>query len=111
LLAAKVEERKQAALHPTKPPKQASSLVAQAQATLLAVDAPPPQALCTIIHIKYCQTEALTCLIFVPSPRKAFTGSQHRMRLSQSNCNMRTSKKRRKKQSRVIPAGESHVNQ
>jgi hypothetical protein len=26
-------------------------------------------------------------------------------------CNMRTSKKRRKKQSRVIPAGDSHVNQ
>jgi hypothetical protein len=26
-------------------------------------------------------------------------------------CNMRTSKKRRKKQSRVIPAGESNVNQ
>jgi hypothetical protein len=63
LLAAEVEERKQAALHPTKRPKQSSPLVAQAQATLLAVDAPPPQALCTTIWIKYRQTEALTCLI------------------------------------------------
>jgi hypothetical protein len=45
LLAAEVEERKQAALHQTKRPKQASPLMAQAQATLLAVDAPSPQAL------------------------------------------------------------------
>jgi hypothetical protein len=63
LMAAEAEERKQATLHPTKRPQKASSLVAQAQATLLAVDAPPPQALCTIIRIKYLQTEALTCLI------------------------------------------------
>jgi hypothetical protein len=32
-------------------------------------------------------------------------------RLMRPECNMRTSKKRRKKQSRVIPTGESNVNQ
>jgi hypothetical protein len=85
LLAAEVEERKQAALHPTKRPKQASPLVAQAQATLLA--------LCTIINIKYRQTEALTCLIdsfcsaiWECGLCKAAEGlhREHRMRLSQS---------------------------
>jgi hypothetical protein len=85
LLVAEVEERKQAALHSTKRPKQALPSVAQAQVTLLAVDAPPPQALSTTIWIKYRQTEALTCLIdsfAVPygslvcaKPRKAFTWS------------------------------------
>jgi hypothetical protein len=54
-------------LHPTKRPKQASPLVAQAQVTLLAVDAPPPQALCTTIRIKYRLHQ------------------ENRMRLSQSN--------------------------
>jgi hypothetical protein len=64
LLEAEAKERKQAALHPTKHPKQASPLVAQARVTVvLAVDAPPPQALCTTIQIKYRQAEVLTCLI------------------------------------------------
>jgi hypothetical protein len=94
LLAAEVEERKQAALHPTKHLKQASPLVAQVQATLLAVDAPPPQALCTTIRIKYRQTEALTCLIdsfcsviWEFSLCAAVEGlhQEHRMRLIQSN--------------------------
>jgi hypothetical protein len=94
LLAAEVEERKKAALHPTKRPKQASPLVAQAQATLLAIDAPPPQALCTIIRIKYRQTEALTCLIdsfcsaiWEFGLCEAVEGLQqeHRTRLNQSN--------------------------
>jgi hypothetical protein len=94
LRAAELEERKQAALHSTKRPKQASPLVAQAQAKLMAVDAPPPQALCTTICIKYRQTEALTCLIdsfcsaiWECGLCEAAEGlhREHRMRLSQSN--------------------------
>jgi hypothetical protein len=94
LLAAEVEERKQEALHPTKRPKQALPSVAQAQATLLAVDAPPPQALSTTIRIKYRQTEALTCLIdsfcsviweFGVCEAAEGLHREHRMRLSQSN--------------------------
>jgi hypothetical protein len=94
LLAVEVEERKQAALHPTKRPKQVLPSVAQAQATLLAVDAPPPQALCTTNLIKYRQTEALTCLIDLFCSAiwefglcKAAEGlhREHWMRLSQSN--------------------------
>jgi hypothetical protein len=94
LLAAEVDERKQAALYPTKRPKQSSPLVAQAQATLLAVDAPPPQALCTTIRIKYHQTKALTCLIdsfciaiweFGLCAASEGLHREHRMWLSQSN--------------------------
>jgi hypothetical protein len=94
LRAAELEERKQAALHSTKRPKQASPLVAQAQAMLLAVDAPPHQALCTTICIKYRQTEALTCLIdsfcsaiceFGLCEAAEGLHREHRMRLRQSN--------------------------
>jgi hypothetical protein len=63
LLEAEAKERKQVALHPTKRPKQESPLVSHARATLLAVNAPPPQELCTTVRIKYRQTEVLTCLI------------------------------------------------
>jgi hypothetical protein len=63
LLEAEAEERKQVEVHPTKRQKQESPLVSDARATLLAVDAPPPQELCTTVRIKYRQTEVLTCLI------------------------------------------------
>jgi hypothetical protein len=78
LRAAKLEERKQAALYPTKRPKQTSPLV----------------ALCTTVCIKYRQTEALTCLIdsfcsaiWECGLCEAAEGlhREHRMRLSQSN--------------------------
>jgi hypothetical protein len=97
LVEAEAEERKQAALHPTKRAKQATPLVTQAQATLLAVDAPPPQALCTTIPIKYRQTEALTCLIdsfcsaiWAFGLCDAAEGLQrvHRMKLTQSNARL-----------------------
>jgi hypothetical protein len=64
LLAAEDDERKQAAERPPKCLKQESPLVSNARATLLAVDTPSPQELCTtVLRIKYRQTEVLTCLI------------------------------------------------
>jgi hypothetical protein len=90
LLEAEAKERKQAAL-----PKQASPLVSHARATLLlAVDAPPPQELCTTVRIKYRQTKVLTCLIdsfcsaiweFGLCEAAEGLQQEHRTRLSQSN--------------------------
>jgi hypothetical protein len=83
LLAAEDDERKQAAEHPPKRLKKESPLVSDARATLLAVDVPPPQELCTTARIKYGQTEVLTCLfdsfcsaiwsLVCATPRKAFS--------------------------------------
>jgi hypothetical protein len=94
LLEAEDGERKQAAVHPPKRLKQESPLVSDARATLLAVDAPPPQELCTTIRIKYRQTEVLTCLIdsfcsaiweFGLCDAAEGLQQEHRAKLSQNN--------------------------
>jgi hypothetical protein len=95
LLAAEDDERKEAAVHPPKRLKQESPLVSDARATLLAVDAPPPQELCTTVRIKYRQTEVLTCLIdsFCSAiwefgscdAAEGLQQEEHRTKLSQSN--------------------------
>jgi hypothetical protein len=94
LLEAEAEERKQAAVHPTKHRKQSSPLVSHARATLLAVAAPRPQELCTTVRIKYRQTEVLTCLIdsfcsaiweFGLCDAVEGLQQEHRTKLSQSN--------------------------
>jgi hypothetical protein len=94
LLEAEDEESKQAAVHPPKRREQESPLVSDARATLLAVDAPPPQELCTTVRIKYRQTEVLTCLIdsfcsviweFGLCDAAEGLQQEHRTKLSQSN--------------------------